>query len=58
MTVTEDDMLEEHYYGLSDWEIAVLMAVGDEPISRERLDAVLGLWARAYKEPKAEEGSE
>lgn len=58
MTVTEDDMLEEHYYGLSDWEIAVLMAVGDEPISRKRLDAVLGLWARMREEDKAKEGSE
>ena len=50
MTVTEAEMLEEHYYGLSDWEIAVLMAVDDQPISRARLDAVLNLWARANKE--------
>ena len=50
MTVTEDDMLEEHYYGLSDWEIAVLMAVDDEPISRKRLDATLNLWAETNKE--------
>lgn len=53
MTATESDMLAEHYYGLSDWEIAVLMAVGDEPISRRRLDAILNLWAKAR-----EEGSE
>lgn len=52
MTVTESDMLAEHYYGLSDWEVAVLMAVGDEPISRRRLDAVLNLWAQARKEGK------
>lgn len=50
MTATESDMLEEHYYGLSDWEIAVLMAVGDEPISRRRLDAVLNLWSKACRE--------
>lgn len=50
MTVTEDDMLEEHYYGLSDWEIAVLMAVGDEPMTRKRLDAVLNLWGQVHKE--------
>ena len=48
--IAEDDMLEEHYYGLSDWEIAVLMAVGDEPMTRKRLDAILNLWARACRE--------
>lgn len=43
--ITESDMLEEHYYGLSDWEIAVLMAVDGEPVSRQRLHEILELWA-------------
>lgn len=51
--ITEADMLAEHYYGLSEWEIAVLMAVDDQPISRQRLHHVLNLWAQVF-----EEGSE
>lgn len=51
--ITEADMLAEHYYGLSDWEIAVLMAVDDQPISRQRLHHVLNLYAQV-----SEEGSE
>ena len=47
--IAEDDMIEEHYYGLSDWELAVLFAVDDEPIGRRRLDALLNLWACARR---------
>lgn len=45
--IAEDDMIEEHYYGLSDWELAVLFAVDGEPIGRRRLDALLNLWSHA-----------
>ena len=45
--ISESDMLEEHYYTLSDWELAVLFAVDDEPIGRRRLDALLDLWSHA-----------
>ncbi len=45
--ISESDMLEEHYYTLSDWELAVLFAVDDEPIGRRRLDALLNLWSHA-----------
>lgn len=42
--ITEADMIEEHYYGLSDWELAILFAVDDKPITRTRLHALLNLW--------------
>lgn len=45
--IAEADMIEEHYYGLTDWELAVLFAVDDEPIGRRRLDALLNLWGHA-----------
>ncbi len=55
--ITESDMLEEHYYGLSDWELAVLFAVDGEPITRRRLEAVLELWAASSTPGTARTGT-
>lgn len=50
MTVTEAEMLEYDYYGLTDDELMMLFMVDDKPTGRTRLHALAGLYHAVYHE--------
>ena len=48
MNVTEEEMLDNDYYNLSDSEIEVLFIVDDAPILRTRLQKIALLYSKVY----------
>lgn len=48
MTVTEAEMLEYDYYGLTDDELMILYMVDGKPTARKRLHALAGLYRAVY----------
>ncbi len=48
MTVTEAEMLEYDYYGLTDDELVTLFMVESKPTGRTRLHALAGLYHAVY----------
>ncbi len=48
MSVTEEEMLDNDYYNLSDDELEVLFIVDEDPILRTRLQKIALLYSKAY----------
>ncbi len=57
MSVTQDEMLDNDYYNLSDSEIEVLFIVDDEPILRTRLQKIALLYSKVYHKNECSHGA-